>query len=93
MLLIPIETLRYERDCLRKAHEANLIHKAKNIEPLGMNKRDELLSLCNLYLFFGLFFLAATPYHVIPCNFRLLFYSSICSVSNRLLVLYIRGFS
>ena len=93
MLLIPIETLRYERDCLRKAREANLIHKAKNIEPLGMNKRDELLSLCNLYLVFGLFFLATTPYHVIPCKSRLLFYSSICSVSNRLLVLYIRGFS
>ena len=95
MLLIPIETLRYERACLRKAREANLIHKAKNIEPLGMNKRDELLSLCNLYLFFGLFFLATTPfnYHVIPCKSRLLFYSSICSVSNQLLVLYIRGFS
>ena len=27
-----------------------------------MNKRDELLSLYNHYLFFGLFFLAATPY-------------------------------
>ena len=27
---------RYERDCLRKAPEA------KTIEPLGMNKRDEL---------------------------------------------------
>ena len=80
MLLIPVETLRYERDCLRKAREANLSHKDKNIEPLGMNKGDELLSLCNLYLFFGLFFLAATPYHVIPCNSRLLFYSSIYSV-------------
>ena len=43
MLLIPsIETLRYERDCLRKASEAHLTHKAKTIEPLGMNKRDEL---------------------------------------------------
>ena len=42
MLLIPIETLRYERDCLRKASEAHLIHKAKTIDPLGMNKRDEL---------------------------------------------------
>ena len=27
---------RYERDCLRKSREA------KTIEPLGMNKRDEL---------------------------------------------------
>ena len=51
MLLIPIERLRYERDCLRKAREAHLIHKAKTIEPLGMSKRDELLSLCNFYLF------------------------------------------
>ena len=29
--------------------------------------------------FLGLFFLAASPYHVIPCNFCLLFYSSIYS--------------
>ena len=33
---------RYKHDCLRKACEAHLIHKAKTIEPLGMNKRDEL---------------------------------------------------
>ena len=79
MLLIPIEALRYERDCLRKAREAHLIHKAKTIEPLGINKLDEL-ALCNRYLFFGLFFLAATPYHVLPCNFCLLLYSSIFSV-------------
>ena len=34
----------YERDCLRKAREAHahLIYRAKTIEPLGMNKRDEL---------------------------------------------------
>ena len=51
-----------------------------------MNKLEEQKSLCNLYLFFGLFFLAATPYHVIPCNFLLFFYSSIS-------ILYIRGFS
>ena len=41
MLLIPIETFRYERDCLRKAREEHLIHKAKAIEPLAMNKRSE----------------------------------------------------
>ena len=41
VLLIPIETLRYERDCLRKARVAHFIHKAKTIEPLGMNKREE----------------------------------------------------
>ena len=41
MLLIPIETVRYECDCLRKARVAHIIHKAKTIDPLGMNKRDE----------------------------------------------------
>ena len=41
MLLIPIETLRYERDCLGEEREAHLIHKAKTIERLRMNKRDE----------------------------------------------------
>ena len=41
-LLIPVETLRYERDCLRKAREAHLIHKGNIMEPLGINKRDEL---------------------------------------------------
>ena len=30
--------------------------------------------------FLGLFFLTASPHHVIPCNFRLLFCSSIYSV-------------
>ena len=39
MLLIPIETAK--RDCLRKASEADLIPKAKTIEPLGMSKRDQ----------------------------------------------------
>ena len=34
MLLITIETLRYERHCLRKARMASLI----NIEPLGIKK-------------------------------------------------------
>ena len=43
MLLITIETLRYDRDCLRKACEAPLIHKDKIIEPqLGIKKGDEL---------------------------------------------------
>ena len=42
MLLIPIEKLKNGRDSFRKAREAHLIQKAKTIEPLGMNKRDEL---------------------------------------------------
>ena len=41
-LLIPIEKLKNERDSFRKAREAHIIHKAKTIEPLGVNKRDEL---------------------------------------------------
>ena len=40
MLLITIETLRYERDCLRQAREVPLIHKAKTSESLRIKKRD-----------------------------------------------------
>ena len=39
MLLIPIESLRYESDCLRKAREAYLIHKAKTIYPLPADEQ------------------------------------------------------
>ena len=42
MLLIPTEKLKNGRDSFRKPREAHLIHKAKTIEPLGINKRDEL---------------------------------------------------
>ena len=42
MLLIPIEKLKNGRDSFRKAREAHLIHKAKTIEPLGINKSDDL---------------------------------------------------
>ena len=42
MLLIPIEKLKNGRDSFRKAREAHLIHKAETIEPLGINKRDDL---------------------------------------------------
>ena len=43
MLLIPIKKkLKNGRDSFRKAREAHLIHKAETIEPLGINKRDEL---------------------------------------------------
>ena len=42
MLLIPIEKLSNEHDSLRKAREAHIIHKAKTLEPLGINKRDGL---------------------------------------------------
>ena len=42
MLLIPIEKLKNGRDSFWKAREAQIIHKAKTTEPLGINKRDEL---------------------------------------------------
>ena len=42
MLLIPFEKLKNGRDSFRRAREAHLIHKAKTIEPLGINKLDEL---------------------------------------------------
>ena len=42
MLLIPIEKLINERDSFKKAREAHIFHKTKTLEPLGVNKRDEL---------------------------------------------------
>ena len=42
MLLIHIEKRKNKRDSFRKAREALIIHKAKTLEPLGINKRDEL---------------------------------------------------
>jgi len=42
MLLIPIEKLKNEHNSFRKACEAHIIHKAKTLEPLDINKRDEL---------------------------------------------------
>ena len=52
MLLLPIEKLKNGRDSFRKAREDHLIHTAKTIEPLGINKRDEL----SLYIVYLLFF-------------------------------------
>ena len=42
MSLIPVEKLSNEGDSFRKAQEAQIIHKAKTLEPLGINKRDGL---------------------------------------------------
>ena len=42
MLLIPIVKLKNRRDSFRKARKAHLIHEAKTIEPMDINKRDEL---------------------------------------------------
>ena len=59
MLLIPIEKLKNGRDSFRKGREAHLIYKAKTIEPLGINKRDEL----KLYIYVFLSFYSS---HTIP---------------------------
>ena len=41
MLLIPLELLKSKLDSVRKAREAHLIQKAKTVEPLGLNRRNE----------------------------------------------------
>ena len=41
MLLIPTEKLNNERVSFRKSREAHIIHKAKTLKSLGINKRDE----------------------------------------------------
>ena len=64
MLHIATETLRDQRDCLRKAREAPLIHKAKTIESLGIKKRDELKSLCNPYHVTSVYYF--TVVYIIP---------------------------
>ena len=40
MLLIPLEKLYTNRDSIRKAREAFLIHRGNTLEPAGLNRRD-----------------------------------------------------
>jgi len=40
--VINSELISSPRDSIRKAREAHLIDKGKTLEPLGLNKRDEL---------------------------------------------------
>ena len=42
MLLIPPEKLYTNRDSIRKAREAFLIHRGNTLEPAGLNRRDEM---------------------------------------------------
>ena len=42
MILIPLEHLHTNRDSIRKAREAFLIHRGKTLEPGGLNRRDEM---------------------------------------------------
>ena len=40
--LIPLELNKSNRDSVRKAREAYLIERGKTLEPLGINKKDEM---------------------------------------------------
>ena len=40
--LIPLERIKSNRDSARKAREAYLIERGKTLEPLGINKKDEM---------------------------------------------------
>ena len=40
--LIPLELAKSNRDSVRKAREAYLIERGKTLEPLGINKKDEM---------------------------------------------------
>ena len=40
--IIPLELIKSNRDSVRKAREAYLIERGKTLEPLGMNKKDEI---------------------------------------------------
>ena len=62
---IYLSVSRYERDCLREAREPLLIHKAKTIEPLGMNKPDELYNHYIIFIFLWLIFLSS---HTLPTH-------------------------
>ena len=57
ILLIPIETLRYESDCLGKAREAYLIHKAKTIYTLPADEQTlKNNNHCVIFIFFSVYF-------------------------------------
>ena len=48
--LVPLELIKSYRDSVRKAREAYLIERGKTLEPLGMNKKDEISY--SLYFFY-----------------------------------------
>ena len=41
VILIPLELIRSNRDAVRRAREAHLIHKGNTLSPLGINRLDE----------------------------------------------------
>ena len=40
--LIPLELIKFNKDSVRKAREAYHIERGKTLEPVGMNKKDEM---------------------------------------------------
>ena len=40
--LIPLELIKSNRDSVRKARVVYLIERGKNLEPSGMNEKDEM---------------------------------------------------
>ena len=50
--LVPLELITSNRDAIRKAREAFLISKGKTLEPLGLNRRDEVDIFSFLYISF-----------------------------------------
>ena len=41
-LLMSLELIKSNRDSVRKAKETYLIERGQTVEPLGMNKKDEM---------------------------------------------------
>ena len=48
MQLIPLEKIHSSRDSVPKARESHLIDKAMNLEPHGLNRRDEFSIVSNV---------------------------------------------
>ena len=66
--LIPLELIKSNRDSLRKAREAYLIERGKTLEPLGMNKKDEMYY--SFYFFYLLSFIYAIFISVFQISFN-----------------------
>jgi len=72
VLLIPLELIRSNRDSDRKAREAHLIDKVMTLELRGMNRRDELRSISDIYLFSSLSFSVCYVFKSRICSVHLL---------------------
>ena len=54
--LVLLELITSNRDAIRKAREAFLISKGKSLEPFGLNRRNEIWSICFFYFFIYIHF-------------------------------------